>query len=162
MPHFIKAYFILIIPIFFLSAIIIFKSGIEMGLMGYIIIPLVINFIPSTLIVMFADKMGSFAGKLYTGGNPQSPSEIYMGLLDQARYLKSKNQYDEALKAVDEYIENVPGNPEALFIRGQILWEGFKDGQSAKQCLLDIIKSTDKEDRWHQWAVTSLRDITTP
>jgi hypothetical protein len=159
MAHFIRAYFFLIFPMFILSSVSIYISGVEIGLIGYMAVPLVVNVIPCALVVLFSDKVGSFSGKLYTGGNTQTPSERYSGLLDQARFLKSKHQYTEALEAIDEFIEFVPGHPEALFIKGQIMWEGNKDHQSAKQCLIDVMKSTNSEDQWHRWAKTSLRDI---
>jgi hypothetical protein len=159
MAHFFRAYFFLVFPVFILSSVSIYASGLELCLAGYIVVTLIANVIPSGLVVLFSNKVSSFAGKLYTGGNTQTPLEKYSGLLDQARYLKTKNQYAEALETVDEFIESVPGHPEALFIKGQILWEGNKDHQSAKQCLVDILKSTNSEDQWHRWAKSFLRDI---
>jgi tetratricopeptide (TPR) repeat protein len=159
MAHFFRAYFFLVFPVLILVSVLICTSGVEIGLAGYIAATLIVNILPSALVVLFSNKVSSFAGKLYTGGNTQTPSEKYSGLLDQARYLKSKNQYAKALETVDEFIESVPGHPEALFIKGQILWEGNKDHQSAKQCLVDIIKSTNSENQWHRWAKTFLRDI---
>jgi tetratricopeptide (TPR) repeat protein len=159
MAHFFRAYFFLAFPVFILSSVSIYTSGVEIGIAGCIAVTLIVNVFPSALVVLFSNKVSSFAGKLYTGGNTQAPSEKYSGLLDQARYLKSKNQYGKALETVDEFIESVPGHPEALFIKGQILWEGNKDHQSAKQCLVDIMKSTNSDDHWHRWANTLLSDI---
>lgn len=159
MAPFTRAYAILLLPVFLLSTVLIVTSGIEMGFLGYIAAAMVVNFIPSTIIVMLADKIGALAAMLYTGGETRTATETWAGLLDQARYLKSRHQYDEALEKIDAYLEHVPGYPEALFIKAQILWEGKKDAPAAKQCLFEVMKRTQQKDQWHQWARTMLGDM---
>jgi len=47
-----------------------------------------------------------------------------------------------------------------LFLKAQILWEGFEDREAAKSCLLKIIKlEPDKDALYHRWALDLYREL---
>jgi hypothetical protein len=53
-----------------------------------------------------------------------------------------------------------PGFTEALFLKAQILWQGFEDHEAAKQCLLKIIMTEpDKKAVFHRWALNLYGEI---
>lgn len=158
MLYFFRAYVTTILPVIIACVAIFLFSEFEIGLVGFITLTLIINIIPSFLVVLFSDSIGTFAGKLYTGGDIRTPANIHCALIDQARFLKSKGKYNEAIKKIDEFLDQVPGYSEALFLKAQILWEGKKKA-GAKQCLYKILKTAENGDQWHRWATTMLRQI---
>ena len=86
--------------------------------------------------------------------------EQMTGDLNVARYHKLSNQFDEALLKIEEVLAKDPDFPEALFLKAQILWEGFEDRYPAKECLLKIIKvEPDKKAVFHCWALNFYREL---
>ena len=65
------------------------------------------------------------------------------------------NRFDDALLKIEAVLAKDPDFPEALFLKAQILWEGFEDRQAAKECLLKIIKvEPDKKAVFRRWALS--------
>jgi tetratricopeptide (TPR) repeat protein len=86
--------------------------------------------------------------------------ERMAGDLNVVRYHKLCNRFDDALLKIEEVLAKDPDFPEALFLKAQILWEGFEDPQAAKACLLEIIKmEPDKEAVFHRWALNFYREL---
>ena len=82
------------------------------------------------------------------------------GDLNVVRYHKLCNQFDEALLKIEDVLAKDPDFAEALFLKAQILWEGFEDRQAAKACLLKITKvEPDKKAVFHRWAINLYREI---
>jgi len=82
------------------------------------------------------------------------------GDLNVARYHKLSNQFDDALLKIEEILAKDPDFPEALYLKAQILWEGFEDRQAAKACLLRIFKVVpDRKAMFHRWALSFYRDL---
>jgi tetratricopeptide (TPR) repeat protein len=81
--------------------------------------------------------------------------ERMAGDLNVVRYHKLCNQFEDALLKIEEILAKDPDFPEALFLKAQILWEGFEDRQAAKECLLKIIKvEPDKKAVFRRWALS--------
>ena len=86
--------------------------------------------------------------------------ERMTGDLNVARYHKLSNQFDDALLKIEAVLAKDPDFPEALYLKAQILWEGFEDRQAAKECLLKIIKVVpDKKALFHRWALNFYREL---
>jgi len=86
--------------------------------------------------------------------------EQLVGDLNVARHHKLCDRFDEALIKIEDILAKDPEFPEALFLKAQILWQGFEDREAAKQCLLKIIKTEpDKEAVFHRWALNLYGDI---
>ena len=50
--------------------------------------------------------------------------------------------------------------PEALYLKAQILWEGYHKAADSKIILENILEILpDKEDTYHRWAQTLIDDI---
>ena len=80
--------------------------------------------------------------------------------LNQARFHKMSQRHGLALTCIDEVLVADPAFPEALFVKAQILWEGYQDSAAAKQCLVNLMKiEPDKEATFHRWAVSLYREI---
>ncbi len=79
----------------------------------------------------------------------------------QTRFIMSK-RHDLALGCVDEVLAADPDIPEALFVKAQILWEGYQDAAAAKQCLFHLMKvEPDKEASFHRWSLSLYKEIAT-
>ena len=82
------------------------------------------------------------------------------GTMSQARFHKMRNDFGEALNFVEEVLDKDPDYPEALFLKAQILWEGFKDSNGAKKCLSQVINIVpNKGESLHRWASQLLLEI---
>ena len=69
--------------------------------------------------------------------------EQYSADIARARFCKSRKEYSEALNIINEILENIPDFPEALFLKAQILWEGFKNSKETSAALdrvLELVK----------------------
>jgi tetratricopeptide (TPR) repeat protein len=86
--------------------------------------------------------------------------EQLVGDLNVAKHHKLCDRFDDALIKIEDILAKDPEFPEALFLKAQILWQGFEDREAAKQCLLKIIKlEPDKETVFHRWALNLYGDI---
>jgi hypothetical protein len=54
-----------------------------------------------------------------------------IGTLNQARFHKMSKRHDLALVCINEVLAADPDFPEALFVKAQILWEGYRDAAAA-------------------------------
>ena len=83
------------------------------------------------------------------------------GDLNVARYHKQRKRFDDALLKIEEVLAKDPEFPAALFLKAQILWEGFEDRWASRECLLKIIKvEPDKDALFHRWALSLYREMT--
>ena len=95
-----------------------------------------------------------------TGRLDRTMRDQFIGTLSQARFHKMSQRHDLALKCVDEVLAAAPNYIEALFLKAQILWEGFQDSSGAKNCLLHVIKvEPDKEAPFHRWSLSLYKEI---
>ena len=86
--------------------------------------------------------------------------ERLAGDLNVAKHHKLCNRFDEALIKIEDILAKDPGFTEALFLKAQILWQGFEDREAAKQCLLKIIMTEpDKKAVFHRWALNLYGEI---
>jgi hypothetical protein len=97
-----------------------------------------------------------------TGRLDRTMRDQFIGTLSQARFHKMSQRHDLALGCVDEVLAAAPNYIEALFLKAQILWEGYQDSAAAKTCLLHLIKvEPDKEAPFHRWAGSLYKEIAT-
>jgi tetratricopeptide (TPR) repeat protein len=104
---------------------------------------------------------GGAVNALYgTGRRTIGVRERLSGDLNVVRYHKLCNRFDEALIKIEEVLARDPDFSEALFLKAQLLWEGFEDRQAARECLLKIIKvEPDEKAVFRRWALNLYREI---
>ena len=139
------------------------------ALLGWAIggIPGVLMALPGSIVAALAVEI--FTGKLGdgsvnilygTGRLDRTMRDQFIGTLSQARFHKMSRRHDLALECVDEVLAAAPNYIEALFLKAQILWEGYQDSAAAKNCLKHVIKvEPDKEAPFHCWAVSLYKEI---
>jgi tetratricopeptide (TPR) repeat protein len=130
------------------------KSGIFMALSASIIAAFAVECLSGGL-------SNTSVNILYgTGRLDRSMRDQFIGNLSQARFHKMSQRHDQALRYVDEVLASAPNYIEALFLKAQILWEGYRDSTGAKHCLLNVIKvEPDKEAPFHRWSLALYKEI---
>ena len=156
---FLKIYTILIIPVFILYTAGIALAGWSFGLLGLISV-FFVNVIPTMSVHWICEKAGSVSAKLYTGYSGRTIREQYSGHITQARYLKSRKEFAKALELIEQYLAKDPDYSEAIYLKAQILLEGFNDRIGAQKCVDTIVKGNNLEsDCWVRWAMSMQNEI---
>ena len=104
---------------------------------------------------------GGAVNALYgTGRRTIGIRERHAGDLNVVRYLKLCNRFDEALIKIEEVLAGDPDFAEALFLKAQLLWQGFEDREAARECLVKIIKAEpDEKAVFRRWAFNLYREM---
>lgn len=103
--------------------------------------------------IFVSEELGGIAGGLYAGRKPiWSIQERYSADFSRARVQKMNKKYDESLLIIDKVLIEQPDFNEALFLRAQILAEGFNDIYDAKKCLSRIFQTEPKHSQLFQWS----------
>jgi tetratricopeptide (TPR) repeat protein len=80
--------------------------------------------------------------------------------LNVVRYYKLCHRFDDALGKIEEVLAKEPDFVEALFLKAQILWEGYEDGKAARKCLLKILAvEPDEKAVFHRWAQNIYKEL---
>ena len=145
---------ILCFGVFF--AIEVFTRGVPLWFL--VVVPPVTAFITMFII----KKASGLAGSSFYGGRKAewSVREQLAGDLEKIRFSKRQGRFDEALLLATNYLKHLPQDPEALFLKAQILHEGFGYSESAKKCLEIIMKQIPTTDTLHSWVSSYHKDIT--
>lgn len=117
----------------------------------------------TAVIVMFIIiKIGGLISRRFYGGRKArwNVKEQLAGELDKIRYSQSQGRFSEALALANDFLQHLPHDPEALFLKAQILHEGFGYGESAKKCLEIIIKEVPASETLPCWASSYYEGIT--
>jgi hypothetical protein len=106
------------------------SSGAVVGLVVAFLVSATIGSAASTI----TGRLGEGAGNTLFGLGRRTIGirERMAGDLNVVRYHKLCNQFEDALLKIDAVLAKDPDFPEALFLKAQILWEGFEDRQAAK------------------------------
>jgi hypothetical protein len=65
--------------------------------------------------------------------------EQVQGLMSQTRFNHDNQNFEAAFEYINQVLEKDPHYPDALFLKAQILWDGFEDAESAKPFLEKIM-----------------------
>jgi hypothetical protein len=118
----------------------------------------VIGLVTST----FTCKVGGGAVNAFYGIGRRTYGlrEQLTGDLNAVRHHKLFKRFDEALIRIEDVLARDPDFTEALLLKSRILWEGFKDREAAKSCLLKILQvEPDKDALYHRWALDFYREL---
>jgi tetratricopeptide (TPR) repeat protein len=132
------------------------------GLKG-IMLAFVFSLVVSPLIMLILEKFGrSTASFLYGGGyGSWSKRDQLRGDLNTVKHHKMRKEYDQALEVVNRILKIDPDFSEAIFLKAQILWEGFENTAASKGYLKQIIETKkDKDETIHRWASTLYDELT--
>ena len=91
-----------------------------------------------------------------------TPQERSAGELDKIRFHKREGDFDRALFLVNKVLEKEQEFPEALYLKAQILWEGFGNGSAAASYLERTMQLAGEGETLYRWASSYLSDIDPP
>ena len=137
-----------------------FMGWLFLGIEG-VLIAAAISFFVAVCSVFSAGNLGEIAGKLYEGREPiWTVEERYSADLCMARVQKMSKKHPKALEIIEKVLIEQPNYNEALFLKAQILVEGFDDTAGAKKCLAKIFQTEPKNTPLFKWSATLYSEIT--
>ena len=107
------------------------------------------------------EKLGSVLGNAFTGWSSKKVSlrETLSADFAKAKLSKSSGKYKEALKIINEVLEKDSEFADALYLKAQILWEGFENREGALECLRKVMILVPQQEPLHRWASYYFIDI---
>ena len=118
--------------------------------------------IPLCLLFAYSiEKLGSVLGNAFTGWSSKKTSlrESLSADFAKAKLSKRRGEYKEALKVIDEVLEKDSEFADALYLKAQILWEGFENREGALECLRKVMILVPQQEPLHRWASYYFIDI---
>jgi tetratricopeptide (TPR) repeat protein len=104
-----------------------------------------------------------FSDLVFNGCFSSTLHDRLAGELVKARLMKASGRFDEALEIINRTLDRLPDYPEALFLKAQILWEGYSDYSKAKACLQKIIQMkkmrNEQEETVRRWSKGLLKEM---
>jgi tetratricopeptide (TPR) repeat protein len=101
----------------------------------------VLSLVLAPLIVLITSK----------GKAGSSPSDL-ANELSLVRCDVVLQNYDEALGQINKILRSNPDEPEVLYLKAQIVWRGFRNHDSAVNCLNKALAVADPRDQYYGWA----------
>lgn len=132
----------------------------ENGFAGFIF-GIFLGIVTTSISLFFMEHTANFFSFIF-GEHKASFSnrEVLESDMQQARFYKIKKDYDKALEKVNEILKFDSEHPEALFLKSQIAWEGYRNHDSAMSCLNkihEIIK--DQNTMIYRWSDSLMEEI---
>ena len=123
------------------------------GLIKGMFVSAVISFFGSILVMFITEKIANSSKVLYGIKNANiTLREQLEGTLKAAKVAKMNKKYSTAIKIVNKILLQDPDYYEALFVKAQILHEGFNNTDSAKKYLKRVISQTQSNETINNWA----------
>lgn len=139
-----------------------YAAGGALGAIAGLLAATAVSALIGSATTIFSGAIGGGAvNALYgTGRRTIGVRERLAGDLNVVRYHKLCNRFDEALIKIEEVLAADPDFTEALFLKAQLLWEGFEDRDAARECLLKIIRvEPDEKAVFRRWALNLYREM---
>ena len=111
--------------------------------------------IPLCILYAFTvEKIGSVLAGMLTGSTSgrMDLRERLAGDMERARHSKRKGRFEEALSIIDGVLARDKEFPEALFLKAQILWEGFGRSAESKILLRMVMRLVPDNDSLYLWS----------
>ena len=110
--------------------------------------------------VALSGRIGRAVSGLYGGRRPiWKARDKYAADLSRARVQKMAGNYANALQIVEAVLAEEPNFNEALFIKAQVLLEGFDHRLEARQCLVKIFQTEPKHSQLYRWSADLYKEI---
>jgi tetratricopeptide (TPR) repeat protein len=116
----------------------------------------------SILYAYIVEKLGSnLGGRLsFWTSKKISLREQLSSDLARAKFSKGEGRFKEALSIINEVLDKDPDFPDALYLKGQILWEGFENSVESKRLFRRVLQLLSAEEALFRWSSTYIDEIT--
>jgi hypothetical protein len=81
------------------------------------------------------------------------------GEMCKIRLLKRQGNVDKAFASVNDLLDKAPNFPDALYLKGHLLWEGFKNPWAAESYFRRAVELTEDSQPVHRWASSCLSGL---
>ncbi|MEW5733757.1 MAG: tetratricopeptide repeat protein [Thermodesulfobacteriota bacterium] len=103
------------------------------------------------------ELLGSF---IFLGSRPAwTLRERLVADIQRVRFSLGNRRFGEALSVVDQVLKKDPTNPDALYLKARIIWEGFESPAPARECLRRLLSTAPPDDSNRKWAEDLYRKI---
>lgn len=119
--------------------------------------------IPFSVIYAYTiEKFGSGFGIILSGWTSKkiSPREQLSADLANARHSKINNRFEESLNIINNVLNKDENFPEALYLKAQVLWEGFGRSVESKKLFRRVMQLLSAEEPLHRWSSDYIEKIT--
>ena len=94
----------------------------------------------ATIIILIKHDVNDLMALIGRAREPQvAPHIRYFSTIQQISIEMSSRDYDGALKTVSTLLKEAPDYPNALNLKGQILLEGFREYEQARDCFSRVM-----------------------
>lgn len=116
----------------------------------------------SILCAYAAERIGSNLGGMlsFRSSKRISPREQLSADLEKARHSKRNSRFQESLEIIEEVLRKDANFPEALFLKAQVLWDGFGKSVESKQIFRRVMKLVRAGDPLYRWSSYYINEIT--
>lgn len=152
--YFLSASFVGILLILYILQLFPFRYLIIFSLLSIFVCGLLVYLLEATLSAFFS-------GGIELGRNSRDENlhEMFSADMEKARHSKRRNRFQEALKTVNAVLSEIPDYPEALYLKAQILWEGFGNYSQAVNYLDKVLQLVDEQEGLYRWASTYYNEV---
>jgi len=116
----------------------------------------------SILYAYTVEKLGFSLGRILSGWTSKkiSPREQLSADLEKARYSKRNSRFEESLNIINGVLHKDGNFPDALYLKAQILWEGFAKSVESKNLFRRVMQLVSAEDPLYRWSSDYVDKIT--
>ena len=93
------------------------------------------------------------------GRENTSQQDWLAGEMSRIRLLKRQGNFDKAFALVNALLDTSPNLPDALYLKGHLFWEGFKNPWAAASYFRRVMELTEDNQPVHRWASSCLSGI---
>ncbi|MBW2060723.1 MAG: tetratricopeptide repeat protein [Deltaproteobacteria bacterium] len=143
---------------------IVFAGFIFLSLVSYPIFAILYVLCASGILIAALSLSGKISGSFIDGilgasRRKRSFREQLSGDLERTKECKRKEDFGQALCMINEYLDQDPDYPEALYLKAQILSEGFGRFAEARRYLKQIIQMIPDDQTFHRWALSYYDEV---
>jgi len=122
------------------------------GIWGLLLLP-VISFLATMCVMFISDKISDIIKIIYGATKANiSVREQMQSVLKTVKVAKMNKEYSKAFEIVNSILLKDPEFHEALFVKAQILHEGFNNIDAAKKYLRIVIDKAEQGNTIHTWS----------
>jgi tetratricopeptide (TPR) repeat protein len=136
-------------PIFLLLGVIV---GLTVEKKIIIALSLPFSIIVSVFALFIIEILGNVSGSFYWPSKKVNHRQELSAYLAKAKFSKGNGRFKDALSIINEVLDKDPDFPDALYLKGQILWEGFENSVESKKLFSRVMQLLSTEEELYYWS----------
>jgi len=136
-------------PIFLLLSVVV---GLTIDKKIIIVLSLPFSIIISIFALFITEILGNISGSLYWPSKKVNHRQQLSADLAKAKFSKGNGRFKDALSIINEVLDKDPDFPDALYLKGQVLWEGFENSVESKKLFSRVMQLLSTEEELYRWS----------